>query len=108
MKSGMQSAVLRSAGKAATAGRDTATTLAFRWPLLLSADSAREWQSAWTEKVVAMQSGMFAAGLAWQRMLWGMGPSGITPAKMLGIGDAMMAPAYRKVAANAKRLSRSR
>lgn len=108
MKSGMQSAVLRSAGKAATAGLDTATTLAYRWPLLLSADSAREWQSAWIEKVVAMQSGMFAAGLAWQRLLWDMGSSGISPAKLLGVGDAMMAPAYRKVAANAKRLTGGR
>lgn len=108
MKSDMQAAVMRSANNAAAAGLDTATTLAFRWPLLLSAGSAREWQRAWTEKIVATQSGLFAAGLAWQRMMWGMGPSGVDPAKVLGIGDAMMAPAYRKVAANAKRLARRR
>lgn len=108
MDAGLQSALFRSAANAATAGIDAATTLAFRWPILLAAGSEREWHRAWTEKVVALQSGLFAAGLAWQRLLWGMGPSGIAPARMLGIGDALMAPAYRQVAANARRLSRRR
>ncbi len=103
MTPGLHAALLRSATRAATAGLDAATTLAFRWPILLAAGSEREWQSAWTEKVVATQAGMFAAALAWQKMLWG---AGVSPAGLLRAGDAMMAPAYARVRANARRLSR--
>lgn len=105
MNAGLQSALLRSATKAATAGLDTATTLTFRWPILLATGSEREWHRAWTEKALAVQAGMFDAAFAWQKMLWG---GGVNPKGMLGVGDAMMAPAYRKVASNAKRLARGR
>ncbi|MBN9525486.1 MAG: hypothetical protein J0H82_04730 [Alphaproteobacteria bacterium] len=103
MNRGLQAALLRSATKAASAGLDTATTLAFRWPILLAAGSEREWQAAWTEKIIATQAGLFDAALAWQKMLWG---AGITPAGMMRVGEAMMAPAYARVRANARRLSR--
>jgi len=103
MNAGLQSALLRSATNAATAGLDAATTLAFRWPILLAHGSEREWHRAWTEKVLAAQAGLFDAAFAWQRMLWG---GGINPKGLLGVGDAMMAPAYRRVRANARRLSR--
>lgn len=103
MNQSMQAALLRSATKAASAGIDTATTLAFRWPILLAAGSEREWQAAWTEKIFAAQAGLFDAALAWQKMLWG---TGITPAGMLRVGEAMMAPSYTRVRANARRLSR--
>ena len=103
MTQDLHAALFRSATKAATAGLDAMTTLAFRWPILLASGSEREWQRAWTEKVVAAQSGMMGAALAWQRMLWG---PGITARGLLDTGDAMMAPAYRKVRANARRLSR--
>ncbi len=99
----LHAALFRSATKAATAGLDAMTTLAFRWPILLASGSEREWQRAWTEKVVAAQAGMFGAAMAWQKMLWG---PGITARGMLGTTDAMLAPAYRRVRANARRLSR--
>lgn len=103
MTPGLQSALLRSAAKAAAAGIDAATTLAFRWPILLTAGSEHEWHRAWTEKIVAAQAGLFGAALAWQKML--LGP-GVTPRGLIATGDAMLAPAYRRVRANARRLSR--
>jgi hypothetical protein len=103
MNAGLQSALLHSATKAANAGIDAATTLAFRWPILMMAGSEREWHRAWTEKIVAAQAGWFDAALAWQKMLLGQG---VSAKGVLGVGDAMMAPAYARVRANARRLSR--
>lgn len=108
-----RNAFARSAASHAEAGVATAVTLAFRLPILFAAPGASvtaEWTRAMTEKFTAGVQGGAAAGLAMHSLtLRAMG--GKVGVEKLGeewmaIGDAALRPAYRTVAANAKRLSR--
>lgn len=103
----------RSAAAAAKAGADVATTLAFRLPILFAAptfSSALEWQRAVTEKMAALSLGAFGAGAACQALALkaaaGRVPADAVAAEVLAIADAALAPGYRAVAANARRLSK--
>jgi len=105
----------RTAAAAVKAGVDTATTLSLRMPLLFAAPdfgSMLEWQRAWTEKVTAMTLGAVGAGAACHALSLRAATGAVTAdtlvSDMLTIADAALAPGYKTVAANARRLSRGR
>ncbi len=105
----------KSAAAAYKAGADVATTLAFRLPLLFSMPtmaSAVEWQRALGEKMVAAALGAAGAGAATHELALRAATGRVDANDManewLAIADAALAPGYRTVASNARRLSRAR
>lgn len=106
---------LKSATGHAEAGAATLVTLAFRLPILFAAPSAAmtaEWTRAGTEKMTAGMRGAMAAGLALHSFALRSAGGHVQAEKYaeewLAVSDAALTPAYRTVAANARRLSRRR
>ena len=104
------------ARKAAQAGLDSAVTIAARTPGLVTAGfdptgaGAREVGFLVREKVTAAFEGALAAQAAWGSFLVKAALGGITSPHHLShalvdVAEAAMAPARRKVRANARRLT---
>lgn len=112
----------RSVARAATAAQETAlhtsATLGARLPLFAAhaisptAEGIAEWSRAWTEKVTAMNEGLFAATMAWQRMAIQSAFRMPTPTAfandMMKLAHVAGHPARKAVKANARRLNKSR
>ena len=99
----------------AETARDTATTIAFRWPQFLydtldpNHPMSAETMRAFTEKAAAMMEGSVVAAQAWQRLWIGMAFGRVGPqqlqTKIANIAKVSATPARRRVRANAKRLT---
>lgn len=102
------------AASSAVAAASTMTTLWYRLPMLglASAASAAQRQTECTrmvdEKAAAMIEGSIAASMEMYRAFNGalMGQFGALMNAPLAIANASLRPAFRRVNANAKRLSR--
>ncbi|WP_158814287.1 hypothetical protein [Methylocapsa sp. S129] len=104
------------AASAMQTGIDAAVTIAARTPGLLNqsfnptAESVRETQRMFQEKVDAVYEGAAAAQFAWASFFLKASFGGIRNASDLSLGladvaEAAIRPARRKVRANAKRLT---
>lgn len=101
--------------QSAETARDTATTIAFRWPMFLydtldpSHPMSAETMRAFTEKAAAIMEGSVVAAQAWQRlwidMTFGRVNPKQLPDKIMSIASVSATPARRRVRANAKRLA---
>ncbi|HEX8165984.1 MAG TPA: hypothetical protein VF601_09370 [Beijerinckiaceae bacterium] len=94
------------------AAMDCAATIAARLPILMSptVEGMAEWNRAYTEKVAAAWTGLFAASAAWQQV---MVRAAFAPPSALALANDMVRVSHkaghaaRKAAkANAKRLGR--
>jgi len=104
------------ARRTAQSGIDAAVTIAARTPGLVtsgldaSGDKAREARLMVQEKIDATFEGAWAAQMAWGNFLIKAAFGGVTTPNhfshaMVDVAEAAMAPARRKVRANAKRLT---
>jgi hypothetical protein len=106
--------LLNAGAETGQAAANSAVTIAARLPILLSptAEGMAEWNQAYTEKVTAAWTGLFAASAAWQQVMIRAAfrpPSATALANdIVRVSHKAGHAARKAVKANAKRLGQTR